>query len=352
MGEREINDLAVQRAGKRLTQSVGYFLTNAVYLPKQTCRRCKGTVVLGAGDVCERCRSYAGANTADLVGSLIYACSGADSGRLMRGYKGGGTSQDLDSILLLILLGLSHNGCARKAVGSAFTHWASVPSLQHFDYEHPLHRIVHQMPGLPAVQVDVRASDAGKAADHTEARRLNAGHYDVAKALPAGAHVLVIEDTWVSGGHAQSVAAALKNAGAAKVSILAIARWLDMDDPRTRRIYHDVLAPRPYDTTLCPWLHEPCRPPAPIGKVEARRSPSPPKSGPVWSSQAERIASPTRGLAAMRCSLHGVELDHSGLCEACTRLTTPSPPSPPPPPPAREPAAKPTPQKKPWWQFW
>ncbi len=81
--------------------------------------------------------------TADLVGSLIYARSGTESGRLMRGYKEGLSIQDSEAILLLILLGLSHNGCARKAVGSAFTHWASVPSLQHFDNEHPLHRIVH-----------------------------------------------------------------------------------------------------------------------------------------------------------------------------------------------------------------
>lgn len=345
MGERQINDLAVQRAAKRLTQSAGRFLTNTVYLPKQTCRRCKGTVLLGAGDLCERCRAYTGANTADLVGSLIYARSGAESGRLMRGYKEELSTRDSEAILLLLLLGLSHNGCAIKAVGSPFTRWASVPSLRHFDHEHPLHRIVHQMPGLPPAQVDVRASDAGKAADHNEARRLNAGHYDVVSAIPAGTHVLVIEDTWVSGGHAQSVAAALKNAGANKVSILAIARWLDMDDPRTRRTYHNSLEPRPYDYTVCPWLHERCRPPAPIGKGEERRSP-PAQTGPVGTWQAERIASPMAGLASpLMCSLHGVELNRSGRCDACTRLTTP-------PPPARNPNAKPPPRKKPWWQFW
>jgi hypothetical protein len=83
------------------------------------------------------------------VGSLIYACSGADSGRLMRGYKEGRSIPDSEAILLLLLLGLSHNGCANKAVGSEFTHWAAVPSLQHFNREHPLHRIVDQMPGLP-----------------------------------------------------------------------------------------------------------------------------------------------------------------------------------------------------------
>jgi hypothetical protein len=263
----------------------------------------------------------------------------------MRGYKEGRSIPDSEAILLLLLLGLSHNACASKAVGSAFTHWASVPSLQHFDREHPLHRIVDQMPGLPKLQVEVHASEAGKAADKNEARRLNQGHYDVATAIPAGSHVLVIEDTWVSGGHAQSVAVALKNAGADKVSILAIARWLDMDDPRTCRIYHDELKPRPYDSTLCPWLHEPCRPPAPIGKG-AGRSPSPSaESGPVSTSHAGLFPSEMWGRPATRCSQHGIELDHLGRCEACTRLMTP-------PPPDRAPDAKPKSQKKPWWQFW
>jgi predicted amidophosphoribosyltransferase len=343
MSARQITDIAVQRAGKRLDRSVGYFLTNTVYLPKQTCCRCRGTVPLSAEDICRRCRSYTGPYTADLVGSLIYACSGAESGRLMRGYKEGLSIQDTEAILLLLLLGLSHDGCASAAVGSAFTHWASVPSLQHFDREHPLHRIIHQMPGLPTVQVEVRASEAGKAADHNQGRQFNAGHYDVVSAIPAGAHVLVIEDTWVSGGHAQSVAAAFKHAGADKVSILAIARWLDMGDPRTHRIYHDALESRSYDATVCPWLNEPCRPPAPIKKAEQRRSTSPSKNGLVTTSVAEEIDWGV-DVHPLRCSLHGVELDHSGRCDACSKLTAS--------PPARKPDSGTTPQKKPWWQFW
>lgn len=344
MGERQINEPAVQRAGKRLTQSVGRFLTNTIYLPKQTCRRCKGTYSLGAGDVCARCRSYVGPHAADLVGSLIYARSNAESGHLMRGYKEGSSNPDSDAILLLLLLALSHSGCASKATGSAFTHWASVPSLKHFDREHPLHRIAHQLPGLPAQQVDVRASEAGKVADDKQARQFNADHYYVASALPAGSHVLVIEDTWTGGGHAQSVAASLKNAGADKVCILAIARWLDMDDPRTRRIYNDVLEPRPYDFTVCPWLQERCRPPAPSGKPNEGRSPAA-KNGPVRTSKAERVEWPPTGLGpSLTCSLHGIELDRSGRCDACARLTAP--------PPAPKSDAKPEPPKKPWWKFW
>jgi hypothetical protein len=146
---------------------------------------------------------------------------------------------------------------------------------------------------------------------------------------------LVIEDTWVSGGHAQSVAAALKKAGAAKVSILAIARWLDMDDPRTRRIYHDALDPRPYDPTVCPWLHEPCRSPNPIHKAERSTPPPPPP----------RPRQPTTPRSPMRCSLHGITLDGSGRCDACTKLVTPPTATHDAPPQSER-------RKKPWWQFW
>ncbi|MDQ1306583.1 MAG: hypothetical protein QG671_2415 [Actinomycetota bacterium] len=341
MGERQINELAIQRAGKRLIRSAGSCLINTIYLPGQTCRRCKGTRFLAAGDVCRTCRSYEPYDAADLLGTLIYACKGEESGRLMRGYKEG-NAQDSEAVLLLLLLALSHNNCARKAVGSAFTHWASVPSLQHFDREHPLHRIVHQMPGLPPSQVTVRASASGKAADYNEARRLNAGHFDVVSAIPAKSHVLVIEDTWTSGGHAQSVAAALKGAGAEKASILSIGRWLDMDDPETRRVCLDALRFRPYDYTACPWLDKPCRPPAQIGKAEQSRLLSPGRNGPVQVSQGVPLAEPPSP-PPMRCSLHGVQLDQAGRCDACTRLMERS---------AEQPDAKPAPKKKPWWQFW
>lgn len=42
-----------------------------------------------------------------------------------------------------------------------------------------------------------------------------------------GQHVLLIEDTWVTGANAQSAAVALHRAGAARVSVLCIARMLD-----------------------------------------------------------------------------------------------------------------------------
>jgi predicted amidophosphoribosyltransferase len=41
-----------------------------------------------------------------------------------------------------------------------------------------------------------------------------------------GGYVLVIDDTWTTGAHAQSASAALKAAGAAGAGVLAIGRWV------------------------------------------------------------------------------------------------------------------------------
>lgn len=42
-----------------------------------------------------------------------------------------------------------------------------------------------------------------------------------------GARVLVIDDTWTTGAHAQSASAALKIAGAVAVAVVAIGRWVN-----------------------------------------------------------------------------------------------------------------------------
>ena len=49
----------------------------------------------------------------------------------------------------------------------------------------------------------------------------------------SGGDILVVDDTWVSGGSAQSTAAALKLAGARRVAIVVLGRHVNPDDPRS-----------------------------------------------------------------------------------------------------------------------
>jgi hypothetical protein len=66
----------------------------------------------------------------------------------------------------------------------------------------------------------------------------------------AGQHVLVVEDTWVSGDKAQSAALALKAAGAMRVTILCVTRWLRYDWPDHRELIETLT--EPYDAARCP----------------------------------------------------------------------------------------------------
>jgi hypothetical protein len=65
--------------------------------------------------------------------------------------------------------------------------------------------------------------------------------------------VLLADDTWVSGGSAQSAAVALKLAGAARVAIVVLGRHLDPEDPRSHGLLR-VLSGQPAPSPCCP-LH-------------------------------------------------------------------------------------------------
>jgi hypothetical protein len=77
-----------------------------------------------------------------------------------------------------------------------------------------------------------------------------------------GRHVLVVDDTWVSGDKGQSAALTLKAAGARAVTLVCVARWLSA----SYSIEHEQLirtASAPYDALLCPVTGGQCPPPIP-----------------------------------------------------------------------------------------
>jgi adenine/guanine phosphoribosyltransferase-like PRPP-binding protein len=56
--------------------------------------------------------------------------------------------------------------------------------------------------------------------------------------------VLLVDDTWVSGGSAQSAAAALKLAGARRVALVVIGRHVDPADPRSAPLLSAIATAR------------------------------------------------------------------------------------------------------------
>lgn len=111
---------------------------------------------------------------------------------------------------------------------------AVVPSGQGRAGEHPLVSLVRSCTALPLVRLDVVAPEA-------HARGVDPGWVGVADRVH-GVDVLVVDDTWVSGGSAQSVAAALKLAGARRVAVVVLGRHVNPADPRSAGFLASVRA--------------------------------------------------------------------------------------------------------------
>jgi hypothetical protein len=125
-----------------------------------------------------------------------------------------------------------------------------VPSLPARPGPHPLREIVA---GL-APRHELRLAAAGRA---RYPRDLRPDHFSCPAPPRPGAHVLLIDDTWAMGGHAQSAALALRAAGAARISLLVAARWLKADFGDNSRILRRS-AGHDFDPATCPWTGAGC----------------------------------------------------------------------------------------------
>jgi hypothetical protein len=103
---------------------------------------------------------------------------------------------------------------------------AVVPSGRGRPGGHPLVGLVRSCIDVPLVRLTV----APERAAHV--RGVDPGWLRVEGPV-AGADLLVVDDSWVSGGSAQSAAVALKLAGARRVAIIVIGRHVNPDDPRS-----------------------------------------------------------------------------------------------------------------------
>lgn len=86
-------------------------------------------------------------------------------------------------------------------------------------------------------------------------RTLRSDHFFVPEpAAVTNRHLVLLEDTWVQGGHAQSAAAALLLAGAFEVTILVIARRIrtDYQPANAEAAFQQILAEREYSLDICP----------------------------------------------------------------------------------------------------
>ncbi|WP_344930796.1 hypothetical protein [Saccharopolyspora gregorii] len=163
---------------------------------------------------------------------------------------------------LLARLGVGlHARCIQQATGKPISGWAVVPSTRSPGAHPLLHAVVLPAirtmapPGEPHAEISL-----GPGAEFRRTpRELVPGMWKINPgANPAEHHVLLIDDTWTTGGNAQSAAVALRSAGASAVTILTLARWLDRSRELVPEFIMGRLAHRNLDLFHCPALTSGC----------------------------------------------------------------------------------------------
>ena len=165
-------------------------------------------------------------------------------------------SNDSYTALITLILTVhvkNHIGCIQRIAGSDITAWATIPSSRdskRADAQHPLIRIVGRLLGHEFPQARLTAvGGKQRGIDPHEFVLADGGQ-------PPLDHVLLIDDSWVTGGSMQSAALTLKNAGAKHISAYCIARIA------STRYLEEVLGPSGPDTFMraltyepgwCPW---------------------------------------------------------------------------------------------------
>lgn len=244
---------AARRSAVRaaIIQKSGGYFRNVVREDNVTCRVCAAPV--DGWLLCARCnsdRSTFGSRLADVVVPLTYAVSLSQSGYVMRGYKDhskpevrASMGRVVSQVLYYALV--THQRCIAAVVGARVDARVAVPSSSALRVEgHPLIAICERMAATsPALRLVPRSASAA-------GRGTRSCLFTVAGDVK-GRHVMVIDDTWTTGGHAQSAALALRDAGASHVSTVVIARWMNHDYSATAEFLrtHRHAA---YDPDRCP----------------------------------------------------------------------------------------------------
>lgn len=231
----------------------GTYLRN-VLRGQGACRHCGGWANPGY-PTCYVCGHLSDARQPDAAGFLTYGADGTTAGTLMYGYKGiQATTEQQALVKLLAHRGLRHAGCAERIVGAHITHFSTVPSTR--GRMHPLTALIAPFMRWPYHPLTHNPSVVPQ-------RQMVQDDLFTSQPLPAGAHVLLIDDTWTSGNKPLSGTAALRIAGAGHVTTLCLARWLGFDfvqRPTGPPVGLQIALSQQhvYDLALCPFTGASC----------------------------------------------------------------------------------------------
>jgi hypothetical protein len=187
------------------------------------CLSCRGPLRRGYAR-CFQCGLHAESAPgllADVVAPVAWAPKGSPLARDLWLYKSGrpGAREAGAGLRALLLVFLHDHGARvwRQAGMAVPTHACVVPSSRGRPVPHPLQALLGGFLALPWTVLHTQPGV------NLWARGLDPGRFRAPGPL-AGAAVLLLDDTWTSGGSAQSAAVALKRAGAGPVAAVVLGR--------------------------------------------------------------------------------------------------------------------------------
>jgi hypothetical protein len=191
-----------------------------------SCTVC-GTPVDGY-ERCFRCQQHHGvAGIADLVAALTYGIDRTQSAILLRHYKDDVSAEararHARVIRRLLYLGImKHQRCVEMRVGKPVSMRATVPSLNRRPGVHPFTAIAAAMQAVADGRLALVAAPGA-----IKDRVVSASQFQITpnRSL-SGRHILILDDTWTTGSNTQSAALTLRQAGADRVSIMVVGRWV------------------------------------------------------------------------------------------------------------------------------
>lgn len=177
---------------------------------------------------CDLHRQCAQGSLADVVVPVAFAVKGSPHARHLWQYKSARPPAEtraraaaaLRALLLVFLC--DHGVCLwRAATIPRPTHLAVVPTARGRPGMHPLRALIAPYLRLP--WAGLAARPGGEQVRDLDPDRFSA-------AVPPGARVLLIDDTWTTGSSAQSAAMALRRAGARSVVTVVLGRHVGRAD--------------------------------------------------------------------------------------------------------------------------
>ena len=242
---------------RRLYSEVGAFFCNTQRGTPGICAVCTGPATTPLCPQCRHAREAFGSDLADLVVPLAYA-----KGRMspmhqsehhVYSYKRQPPALKCVKDLKLMMAAATwlHGGC----IASKIEPWqvvTFVPSANRPVLQHPVKDLASQVCKVYP-EVDRIVLDIGQGYDNGPHRAPRRDRFTVPyeyRSTIEDRHVLLVDDTWVSGDKSQSAALALKTVGAACVTILCTTRWLRYDWADHRTLI-DTLR-EPFDAMRCP----------------------------------------------------------------------------------------------------